>query len=124
MYQLLIGFVSLTLISCAPDSPDNKSENPSDNVRLHALYKADQEARSEDDIDWEKVSRQDKDRRIEVLSILKETGFWTTRDYYHAAMVFQHGESADEIRIAYSLAWVGSALDPDNKEVRWLSAAA
>ena len=114
MYRLLIGSIALILISCARDPSNSKIEEPSDNARLQALYKADQEARSGGDRDWDVVSREDKARRAEVLSILKETGFRTARDYYHAAMVFQHGESTDEIRIAYSLAWLGSVLDPDN----------
>jgi hypothetical protein len=42
-------------------------------------------------------------------------------DYYHAAMIFQHGETLDEIRQACHLA--NEALTLGSESARWLSAA-
>jgi len=40
-------------------------------------------------------------------------------------MVFQHGESADDIRLAFSMAWISAQMDPKKKDRSlWLSAAA
>jgi len=98
--------------------------NAPDNERLRLLYEADQGARTGGKIDWAIVSREDKERRAEVLAIMSGNGLRTSADYFHAAMVFQHGETADEIRTAYGLAWLASVLDPGNKDALWLSAAA
>lgn len=117
---LLIGGV-LFLTACLPLHTEQYISN---NHRLLELFEADQDARSSNDIDWKMVSTQDKARREEVLSIIAKDGLHTSEDYYHAAMVFQHGEKADEIRTAYSLAWLASVMDPNNDATRWLSAAA
>jgi len=45
-------------------------------------------------------------------------------DYYHAAMVFQHGRTPAEIQHAYDLAMKAVALEPNHKSARWLAAAA
>ncbi len=47
----------------------------------------------------------------------------TGDDYYNAAFIFQHGESVDEARTAYSLAWIAASLMPDNKKAQWLATA-
>jgi len=99
---------------------------PPDNPRLAELYQADQADRQAgpDGIDWSIVGPRDEQRREEVLSIIEDHGLRTAGDYHHAAIVFQHGGPADEIRLAFSLAWIASVLDPQNREARWLSAAA
>jgi hypothetical protein len=39
-------------------------------------------------------------------------------------MIFQHGPTEQDIQAAYALASIGSLLDPTNKALKWLSAAA
>jgi hypothetical protein len=39
-------------------------------------------------------------------------------------LIFQHGNTVDEIRLAFSLATTSRALDPDSGRCKWLSAAA
>jgi len=121
MRKLFFVTSCLLLIVCLPAFAE---EPNSDNPRLLELYKADQAARTGGEIDWSVVAKEDEERREEVLSIIGEKGLRTARDYFHAAMVFQHGNSADEIRMAYSLAWIASTLDPEHETARWLSAAA
>jgi hypothetical protein len=97
---------------------------PQDNTRLGAIFKEDQQVRQKQPIDWSVVAPQDRAHRAEVLGLLQAGQLKTANDYYHAAMVFQHGETLDDIRLAFSLAQLSATLDPASKRARWLSAAA
>jgi hypothetical protein len=96
------------------------------NETLREIKRKDQSDRmgSVGAIDWSVVSVADKKRRTEVAQIMARGEVRTAEDFYNAAMVFQHGESIDDIRLAYSLASISAALDPANKQARWLTAAA
>ena len=76
------------------------------------------------DIDWAKVSAEDAVRRTQVLELIKQGSVRNAEDYCNAALIFQHGDSVDDIRLAYSLATTSRALDPSGKRCKWLSAAA
>jgi hypothetical protein len=99
------------------------AESPPDNLRLSAIFKEDQQARQKAPIDWTVVAAQDKAHRTEVLGLLKSSKLRTANDYYRAAMVFQHGEELEDIRLAFSLSQLSATLDPAHKQARWLSAA-
>jgi hypothetical protein len=86
------------------------------------MYAEDQAARRVDEIDWAVVSQQDAERRSAVMSILQAGGIKTAQDYYNAAMIFQHGGSAEEIRLAHSFATIASALG-STSAANWLKAA-
>lgn len=96
------------------------------NAELTELKKQDQAARSGgvNGIDWKLVSLQDAERRKRVADILRAGEVRTSEDYFNAALIYQHGPTVDDIRLAYSLANVAATLDPDNKTARWLTAAA
>jgi len=94
------------------------------NQELKSLYQADQAARSSSNINWKILSEKDKQRRERVMRIIQSEGLSTGDDYYHSAMIFQHGETAEEIQMAYSLATISYHLSPGNKKARWLIAAA
>lgn len=96
------------------------------NPALERLKAEDQAARSGSmkDIDWDKLSVEDAERRIKVLEFLRQGTVRSAEDYCNAAMIFQHGETIDDIRLAYALATTSRALGPDEKRCRWLSAAA
>lgn len=93
MNKLFVIVACLLLASCIGQLSRTKHTSV-DNQQLLALFKADQKARSTDEVDWEIASRQDKERREEVLSVIKDQGLRTAGDFNHAAMVFQHGETA------------------------------
>ena len=76
------------------------------------------------DIDWAKVTAEDAVRRNQVLELIKQGSVRSAEDYCRAALIFQHGDTVDEIRLAYSLATTSRALDPTEKRCKWLSAAA
>jgi hypothetical protein len=92
------------------------------NSELAALFAADQAARRGENIDWTVVSAQDAERRSAVISILGAGGIRTSLDYYSAAMIFQHGDTEDDIRLAHSFATIAAAMG-ETSAARWLQAA-
>jgi hypothetical protein len=126
MHKPIIASFFLLSLFWIPQSTWANSSVPLDNQKLVQLYSADQKERKvlKRGIDWEVLASHDKRRRAEVLAIIENHGLRTSLDYYHAAMIFQHGESADDIRLAYSLAWIASTLNSSNSQALWLSAAA
>ncbi|HEU0030131.1 MAG TPA: hypothetical protein VFQ53_05845 [Kofleriaceae bacterium] len=94
------------------------------NAELAQLHDADQAARQSDHIDWNVVAPQDRARRVRVQQIVDAGGAKTADDWFHAAMVFQHGDTPDEIQHAYDYARRAVELDPTHDTARWLMAAA
>jgi hypothetical protein len=93
----------------------------SDNAALTEMYTADQKAREGDHIDWVKLSKDDEQRRKDLRHLLAAGEVRTGNDYYHAAMIFQHGQNPDDYLLAHVLAM--DAVAQGSKEARWLSAA-
>jgi hypothetical protein len=92
------------------------------NADLAAMFAADQAARRGENIDWSIVNAQDAERRDAVMSILNAGGVKTALDYYNAAMIFQHGDSEEDIRLAHSFATLSAAMG-DTAAAQWLKAA-
>lgn len=77
----------------------------------------------------EAITRRDEIRRSKVLVLLKSGQLRTATDFYNAALIFQHGKSVDDFRLAYSLAWTAYTMRIDTEgvprqEAAWLTAAA
>ena len=121
MHRLLFAFA--LLMACATAARAQDPAPSQDNERLRAIYREDQQARQKQPIDWSVVADQDRAHRAEVRALLQAGGVRTSADHFHAAMVFQHGEELDDIRLAFALAQVSATLDPSRKQARWLSAA-
>lgn len=117
LWPLLLAATLTTLASASP-APSN--------ALLARLTADDQAARkgAYKDIDWDKLSREDAARRTQVLAFIREGTVRTPEDYCNAALIFQHGETIDDIRLAWSLATTSRALEPASRRCRWLSAAA
>lgn len=113
---------ALACLLCVAAFAQQQSPNPV----LAELKAQDQAARSGaiKDIDWTKLSAADAARRVRVLDLIKQGAVRNAEDFCNAALIFQHGETVDEIKLAYSLASTSRALDPADKRCRWLSAAA
>jgi len=92
------------------------------NAELAAMFAADQAARRGENIDWSVISAEDAERREAVMSILAAGKISTAQDYYNAAMIFQHGDSEADIRLAHSFATIASALG-NTAAANWLKAA-
>ncbi|QQG43670.1 MAG: hypothetical protein HYW45_01475 [Candidatus Daviesbacteria bacterium] len=101
------------------------------NNELKEIYEADQNDQPPK-ISWEKLQdpkiakergerihqRMAKTRELIDKGELKEA-----TDYYHAAMVFQHGQLPEDFKLANELAIKAMELDPDDREIKWLYAA-
>lgn len=70
---------------------------------------------------WNRVSQNDLQRRKRVAEIFGEGCITTADDYYHAAMVFQHGLIPDHFFQAYF--WSSRATRLGSKDAKWLSGA-
>ena len=95
----------------------------SDNAKLQELFEADQLDRSQDH-DSVALPARDFQRRKATLEIVKAGQLATSNDYFHAAMVFQHGGTVADIDLAHSLAVIATRMDDSNAGAKWLTAAA
>jgi tetratricopeptide (TPR) repeat protein len=93
------------------------------NSELARLYEEDQKDRTggPGKIDWSVVSKRDAERQKRVLEIAGQGGLKEAEDYYHAAMVFQHGENLEDYDRAHQ--WCLKAVELGNDDARWLAAA-
>lgn len=93
-----------------------------DNAELQKMHNADQSARMSGSIDWTVLNKQDSMRRIRVYELIKEGKLQTGKDYYHSAMIFQHGNDTTASAMAVKL--MKTALVLDSTVNKWLLAAA
>jgi hypothetical protein len=104
-----------------------KAANTSaDNVELKQIYDADQKDRetpigNANALDWKRIGPRDAARRKRVRELIDQGLLSTGKDYERAAMVFQHGESSDDILLAHVLAV--TAIGKGDMDARWLAAA-
>jgi len=96
-----------------------------DDPELARLYEQDQADRSPEEgkaIDWEAVSRRDREREARVKELYEAGGLRTGKDYHRAAMVLQHAPKPEDYLLAHEFCVV--ALAKGEREARWLAAAA
>lgn len=96
----------------------------SSNEELKNLTKTDQSDREADSINWSAVDLRDKERAARVVQILTDGQIKTAEDFYNAAVIFQHGSSPDDLKLAFSLATISARLAPTHPAPKWLAAAA
>lgn len=94
-----------------------------DNAELIAINRADQADRA-GNVDWALLHQRDQERREQVGAMLAAGAVRSARDYYNAAMVFQHGDTPDDYALAFSLATIARKLAPEHPAPKWLTAAA
>jgi hypothetical protein len=94
-----------------------------DNAELKRIYEADQKDRdgSFGAVDWTVVGPRDATRRKRVRELIDSESVRTGKDYERAAMVFQHGDTPEDILFAHVLAV--TALGKGGVGARWLAAA-
>ena len=93
------------------------------NLELLEMYEADQGDRM-GQIDWSVVTPRDEQRRKRVKEILETGDVETADDYFHAAMVLQHGVEPEDYELAHELALKAAELAPEHSSALWLAAAA
>ncbi len=96
------------------------------NKELQALYEEDQaDRRAFEQLDQEQlqqVLQRDRARRQRVEELVGSEALQAPEDYFHAAMVFEHGETLEHFWQAHELAKRGAELGHPTS--RWLTAAA
>lgn len=70
------------------------------------------------------VDRHDAKRRAALLQLMKAGDIRTANDYLDAAVIFQHGPSLADTRLAMALATLSHRLDPSNQQAGMLLAQA
>ncbi|MFH1725916.1 MAG: hypothetical protein ABII00_15005 [Elusimicrobiota bacterium] len=96
-----------------------------DNLKLEELFQEDQRDRARVyDTQSEVTVLNDRDAaRRQRITIMMELGEVKTKaDLYHAAVIFQHGESSADFLTAHRLATLAAVLG--HRTGRWLLAAA
>jgi hypothetical protein len=96
------------------------------NQELKSLYEQDQADR----LEWQKQTQEyrsqmrqrDRIRRQRVEELIASEALQVAEDYFHAAIIFQHGETLEHYWQAHELAKKGAELG--HRASRWLTAAA
>ena len=101
--------LALTLLLVAPLSCLAAS-----NDQLREIMYADQVDRQvePDPGQWKDICKRDAARRAKVQDELAAGRVQTSADFYNAALVMQHGDTLEDIRMAHALATIAASLDP------------
>lgn len=95
-----------------------------DNLKLEELFQDDQKDRErvyETADDVQRLKDRDAGRRKRVMVMLELGEVNTKNDLYHAAVIFQHGNSQADFLAAHRLATLSAILG--HRTARWLLAA-
>src|SRR5690606_28010684 len=95
------------------------------NSRLQQLKNDDQADRQGtiSQAEWPEISKRDAERRATLMTLLRVGEVRTATDYYNAALIMQHGDTIEDIRMAYALATVSASINPTDRSAKWLTAA-
>jgi len=126
---LLLVVLPCTAASPAAAQNDRSAQKKDTNAssEIHQLFVADQDERRSwgsktfTDEEIKQAEERDAKRRERAKQIYLSGGLKTGRDYYDAALLFQHGDQPDDYLLAHVLATVGIAKG--NTDCRWMAAA-
>ena len=69
----------------------------------------------------QQLEKNDEKRRKKSLGLIKSGKIKTRADFYHASMIFQHGEKPEHYKLANQLA--NKSMKLGYKKAKWLYAA-
>ena len=121
----LLALFSLIILQYTTSTNALTQSSP-DNAELARLYREDQSDREPADgkeIDWSKVAPRDKARLARTKEIYQENQLNTANDYYHAALILQHGNVPEDFLLAHEFCVVAISKGRNDKYTRWLAAA-
>lgn len=113
-------FFGLVLSGCA--ARHSPATSPTDNVELATMLREDQADRRPKDLDWSVVKPRDEARRTRTLELLETGAVVTGADFYGAALILQHGDTADDALLAHELCVIAVSKGA-GAEALWLAAA-
>jgi hypothetical protein len=123
---LALWFIALRPLYTLPpvQAQAQAIQTSKDNEELARLYQEDQGDRTPanvKDIDWAVVGPRDKARLARVKELYTQNHLQTGVDYYHAALILQHGDTPEDFLLAHELCIV--AISKGNRNGRSLAAA-
>lgn len=116
---MIVRFVALSVLVAGSALAADKAA-PS-NPEMAAIFKADQADRMAPSIDWKVVQPADEKRRIRTEQLLDGGELKSGDDFYDAAFVFQHGDTASDYMKAHLLAMV--AIAKGQPDAPWIASA-
>ncbi|MEQ1571922.1 MAG: hypothetical protein ABMA64_40215, partial [Myxococcota bacterium] len=93
-------------------------------LQLFTDDQADRQGAQQGSIDWSVVGPRDDARLARVHELVAAGVPKAADDFYHAAMVLQHGKVPADYQAAHELAAHATELDPTLRSAWWLAAAA
>jgi hypothetical protein len=126
--SLLIYLVFMP--GCAQSLAASSGERAGDCAEIKSLYDADQGDRTMMESsgsgswlpqDMMKIAERDVERRKRTRQLLDDGSLKSADDYYHAAMVMQHGDKPDDFLLANILA--NASVKLGREKSAWLAAA-
>jgi len=123
-----LGPVAALLLLAAPAATPPPAANAwacaaGDIAELCELTRDDQADRSKQPIDWAVVTVRDRTRREAVNALVRSRPLRTSGDYFHAALVMQHGETWEDYAAAHILSMRGLQLAPTDQNLQRMVAA-
>lgn len=94
-------------------------------TKIESLYTTDIEERNH--INWddkdevESLRQKDSKRREKTKELIQNGNLSSGLDYHHAALIFQHGETTEDYKLAHELA--EKAVNLGDETAKWLYAA-
>jgi hypothetical protein len=117
---LVLGAVWQPLLSSLLSEDTVPSDHP-ELARLYADDQADRRPAPGQALDWKVVGARDRAREAKVKELLASDAPRTGADFFHAAMVLQHGSSPEDYLLAHELSVL--AIGQGERRARWLAAA-
>jgi hypothetical protein len=82
---------------------------------------AGRQVRAPNTLDWQAIARRDEQRQSAIRALLAEGQVETGREYFYAALIFQHSAQPETLMLAHVLA-VTAVIQGDGS-AKWLAAA-
>ena len=123
MSSLVSIRVCLMLISRSVRAQASANQSLKDNEELKRLHDEDQSDRTPTDVDWAIVSPRDKARLSRVKELYLQNRLQTASDYYHSAMILQHGDAPEDFLLAHEFCVIAISKGKNDKEAKWLGAS-
>jgi len=118
---LSMALLAMIQAACTPASTQVDSMDDSEELRL--MYVEDQTDRQAESVDWSVVGPRDRARLARVKELFASDSLYTANDYYHAAMILQHGAEPEDYLLAHEFCVVAIIKGRNDKATRWLAAA-
>lgn len=127
MNRLLLIVVALAglILKPPPILPQSPlSSGLKNNEELARLFREDQSDRTNKEgkpIDWNVIGPKDRVREARVKELYSTNQLQTGADYFHVAMILQHGNTPEDYLLAHELCVV--AISKGEERAKWLAAA-